>query len=430
MDDSTRKLIEQANQHRRLSEQLFGASESLARQIQQARLLADDAVGLTSIAAVTDTASLAHRFQGFNREQEIVRERFRELSALGALGPSPILKEMKEFIARPLLNDGIMKALEEASTSLHERFRFPELIELRNLQERISAAHAPFAAMQPNIEELQRESKEIQRTLAAINTPWVDTQNASLSFDSFAGLAALGSAVRIAPYEPSTVETVRRSLGAWAALPKEIQENSLKRQEFYEEHGLDSKLIALPEPAFTKTLELTGVVTVELLVPDADDVEFEVEELTQEEHALLGRISRASKLVNVFEIKLRSFIHDVMTQRCGVNWEKSRAPDNGKMCAKWEGKRQIAVKNGESALDLIHYADFTDYAKLIIRRDNWREIFSAVFKDEEDVKISFKRLEPLRVIPMHSRPVTKGDLLTIGTEVTRILTAIGVLKKT
>ena len=115
---------------------------------------------------------------------------------------------------------------------------------------------------------------------------------------------------------------------------------------------------------------------------------FDIEQqLTPEEHALLGLgMSKASKLVNVLEVKLRGFIHDVMTQRYGVNWEKSRAPDNGKMCAKWEEKRQKALKNGESALDLIYYADFTDYAKLIIRRDNWKEIFSAVFPDEDDVK--------------------------------------------
>ncbi len=68
-----------------------------------------------------------------------------------------------------------------------------------------------------------------------------------------------------------------------------------------------------------------------------------------------------------------------------------------------------------------------DYATLITRGDNWKEIFSAVFRDKDDVKVSFKWLEPLRVIPMHSRPVTKAHLLTIGAETTRILAAIGVL---
>jgi hypothetical protein len=431
MDDSIRKLMEQVNQQRRLKEQLFGPLELLATEIQKSKLVSEHVLGVTSIAATMDRAGLAHGLHAVDRELEIVRERLRELSAFSALGGSEIGKSMEAFNTRPVLSEAIMKALEQASTSLHERFRFPGFTELRNLQERMSAAHAPFWTMQPNVGEFQREFNEIQRTLDAISTPWVDTLNASRSFDSFAGLAALGSAVRVAPYEPATIETVRQSLGAWAPLPKDVRENSLKRDDFYQEHGLDSKLIALPEPAFTQTLELTGVVAVELLFPNADDVKFDIEQqLTPEEHALLGRMSKASQLVNVLEIKLRGFIHDVMTRRYGVNWEKSRAPDNGKICAKWEEKRQKALKNGESALELIYYADFTDYAKLIIRRDNWKELFSAVFPDEDDLRVSFKRLEPLRVPPMHSRPVTKGDLLTIGTEVTRILTAIGMLKKT
>jgi hypothetical protein len=64
-----------------------------------------------------------------------------------------------------------------------------------------------------------------------------------------------------------------------------------------------------------------------------------------------------------------------------------------------------------------------------MRRNNWREIFSKFFSDQADVQVSFRRLEPLRLPAMHSRPVNKTDLFTIGTETSRILTAIGVLKK-
>ncbi len=420
-----RKLIEQANQHQHLQEQLFGQWDSLRRQIERARIVPEGALGVTGIAAAMERTNISQWLQGVDRQLEIAGERIRELSTFGALWSSAVVGAMEGLTVQSALNDAIVKALEEARTSLYERFRFPGFAELQKFQEQMRAAHARFATMQPTFEELQR-------ALAAIHTPWIDSLNASRSFDSFASLAGLGAAVRVAPYVSATIETVRRSLGTWATVPKGVDEDSFQRDEFYQEHGLNSNLIALPEPAFTQTLDVTGVVAVETLVPDADGVEFDIEQkrLTPEERALFGRTSRAFQLMNVLETKIREFIHRLMTQHCGIGWEKGRAPENGKVLLKWEEKRQNALKNGESPLDLIYYADFTDYAKLITRRDNWREVFSAVFRDEDDVKISFKRLESLRVITMHSRPVTKGDLLTIGTETTRILTAIGVLGRT
>ncbi|MGH9629809.1 MAG: Swt1 family HEPN domain-containing protein, partial [Bryobacteraceae bacterium] len=296
--------------------------------------------------------------------------------------------------------------------------------ELGLFHKSISEALAPFGIMQCRIEE-------VWRSLGSLKTPWLDTLDAPRSIRGLAGLAALGTAAHIAPFDPVTIQTVRSSLGRWTSIPTEAEEDSLKREKFYEQHGLDTNLIAIPEPAFTEALETTGIVNVELLSPDVDRIEFDVEqqELTPEEAPLFGRMARAASLLQVFEFKLREYLHRVMTERCGNDWEKARSPENGAAYQRWKEKRERAVRNGEEALDLIYYADFTDYANMITRRDNWREVFSAVFLDQTDVQVSFRRLEPLRVPAMHSRPLNKTDLLTIGTETTRILTAIGVLRR-
>ena len=50
--------------------------------------------------------------------------------------------------------------------------------------------------------------------------------------------------------------------------------------------------------------------------------------------------------------------------------------------------------------------DFADYAKIITRRDNWREIFKKVFKDQEAIIAKLKELEPIRNAVRHGRRLT------------------------
>lgn len=169
----------------------------------------------------------------------------------------------------------------------------------------------------------------------------------------------------------------------------------------------------------------------ERLLPDPAETSFELErqELSPDEEALLVKSQRAARLIIQFEAQLRNYLHQTMTEHYGPGWEKSNTPENGQMRQRWHEKRAIAQANGEEASDLVQYADFTDYAKVITRGDNWTKIFGPVFRDKQDIAISFRRLEQLRVITLHSRRVTNGELLTIGTETSRILTAAGVIAR-
>tara|TARA_R110002012_G_scaffold103911_3_gene243957 strand:- start:11161 stop:11403 length:243 start_codon:yes stop_codon:yes gene_type:complete len=73
---------------------------------------------------------------------------------------------------------------------------------------------------------------------------------------------------------------------------------------------------------------------------------------------------------------------------------------------------------------LIEFADFTDYLGIIIRRDNWREVFSAFWPREQDVRESFQRLQYIRIETMHNRVLLKQDLILLYSEGRRLLEAL------
>lgn len=68
---------------------------------------------------------------------------------------------------------------------------------------------------------------------------------------------------------------------------------------------------------------------------------------------------------------------------------------------------------------MIAYADFTDYVRVICKRDNWN-IFKPFFDREENVRESFQRLYPVRLDTMHARPITQDDELLLYIETRRL----------
>ena len=54
--------------------------------------------------------------------------------------------------------------------------------------------------------------------------------------------------------------------------------------------------------------------------------------------------------------------------------------------------------------------DFTDYAKIITRRDNWNNVFKDVFHNREELLSKLKELEPIRNAIMHSRNLNSKQI--------------------
>ena len=107
-----------------------------------------------------------------------------------------------------------------------------------------------------------------------------------------------------------------------------------------------------------------------------------------------------------------------MTRAVGEDWVKRRLP-NG-MYEEWKEKHRKAREAGASERPLIAYADFTDYMRVICRRDNWRDVFAIFFGREESVRESFQRLYPIRLDTMHARVITQDDELLLYVETRRL----------
>lgn len=67
------------------------------------------------------------------------------------------------------------------------------------------------------------------------------------------------------------------------------------------------------------------------------------------------------------------------------------------MSQSWIEKREKARAKGKVDPPLIAYAYFSDYAPIITQKNNWNEVFKAVFRRPTFVQESFQRLYPIRI---------------------------------
>ncbi len=111
----------------------------------------------------------------------------------------------------------------------------------------------------------------------------------------------------------------------------------------------------------------------------------------------------AYELLRKLEVALRGRIEESLS-RVSPNWWDERIPGDVRERA---GKRKQQSGTG---LHPIQYVDFPDYVKIIRRKDNWRDAFHKVFKDEESISVKLRELGPIRNALAHFRPLPKGSL--------------------
>jgi ArsR family metal-binding transcriptional regulator len=82
--------------------------------------------------------------------------------------------------------------------------------------------------------------------------------------------------------------------------------------------------------------------------------------------------------------------------------------------------------------DPVQYIDFSDYLKIITKRDNWKNSFNRIFKDEDIITAKLKELEPIRNAARHSRKLTseqKEKLKVLSKDIVRQISAMAPLDK-
>jgi hypothetical protein len=251
---------------------------------------------------------------------------------------------------------------------------------------------------------------------------------ATIGDQAAAPIQDIGRALKVAqPFDGSVTAVLRDYLGDWRGLrvwPEAIIDNGPTRTDFYRALGFDDRLTSMPESTFYGCLDRYGV-QIPVLPRLGRTRRGRGLKVESELDKSLARNSEAYDLLLRFEMALRRFIEGAMTRAFGRDWEKHRVP--GEVYQNWKDKRQHALDAGGSMQPLINYADFTDYPKIIAKRDNWREVFRPIFKRREDVQEAFCRLHPIRLCTMHARIITADDQLLLRVETRRILRGIGII---
>ncbi|NJO34981.1 MAG: hypothetical protein HC869_19555 [Rhodospirillales bacterium] len=256
------------------------------------------------------------------------------------------------------------------------------------------------------LQQFQMTHNNLQHIMESMREPWLDVQDIVGSFSGFTELAGMGHALAsFAPYSDHLSSIFRHELGSWddIIVPafEQLQDSSF-RIEFYLEGGFNPALTAFPNPAFQESLDKTGIRS---RLPETDDDESHATELFK----LLRRIER----------QLRKFIAAEMTRACSQAWLKQRVPPD--VLNAMRKRQEDDRASGRPSQALVEYADFGDYIQIILRNDNWRDVFQTYFSSQIDIQTSLIRLNIIRRSVMHARDVTHEDLLLAWAEGQRIL---------
>jgi hypothetical protein len=145
-------------------------------------------------------------------------------------------------------------------------------------------------------------------------------------------------------------------------------------------------------------------------------------EQLDESHEELDRTNFAHRWLFCLESQIRKFIDLNMRRAFGVDWPRHQLP-NG-VFDQWLERQQKWRSSRGAELPIVAFSDFTDYERIITRKDNWQLVFEPVFHRTENVRETFQRLYPIRLDTMHARAITKEDILLLYAETTRLVRSI------
>lgn len=347
-----------------------------------------------------------------NRHQELMR---------AALGPFEELHRSGALYTASKLG-GEFQQMQTALAEAQKHFRLPEVAEATKLLQEFESSGAAQA-----IARFRQQQSETQLAMESMRAPWLDIENKIQSITGFVELQGIGQALRTMPaFATKLADLLRINLGDWRSKidwPANIFTDPLARTAFYAARGLDPGLTNFPAGAFDQGATIAGIKGAPPPLTTPYDYELASEE--DDKEAGFARTNDAHDRLQHLEDHIRTFIDEQMTAAFGENWTRRRIP--GDMRRDWLEKKQKAQENGEPDRPLIEYADFTDYEKIIVKRENWRNVFAPVFKRQTLVQESFQRLYPVRICTMHARIITQDDELYLYVEMKRLLAAIGIV---
>lgn len=349
--------------------------------------------------------------ESFTRQQDAMRELLKPMEDIARvqrlLADSPLLRELNRT--------------QELVAAFESQYRLPALADISGIAAEFEASSVSTALASFMVED----TSMLQRAMEQMATPWLHVQEAMRSVTAFAELLGMGRALEsLGGFDKELSVALRTGLGDWRdpiSWQPEVLLDLDRRADFYAGQGFNHDLTALPAPAFAQTLKIAGLrrerpTLVALYGPPVPLSDNEADEND------FDRAKAAYDWLHRLETQLRRFIDRCMREAFGSDWPRHRLP-NG-MHDQWQEKKRKASDAGSAERPLIAYADFTDYAVIICRVDNWRAVFQPFFRRPENVRESFQRLHPIRVDTMHSRPIAQDDELLLYVEARRLMKII------
>jgi hypothetical protein len=400
--EQARKSIEVASQHSALRDLAYPYSAML-EFAQQDRLARERAIAFAQPLG-------SHDLLESMRKAEMMIPRL-------AIGPIAEMRDAGLFVTQ----QRVLRNSVAASFGMLERFeagfRLPSSVEAARLVTQFDYGATAQAL------SFVTESTSVLAAMKRMRTPWLDTANPLISCASFAAIQGMAHAIVKAPsFDVDIASALRLELGDWRdpiVWPEEIFHDLQARSVFYGSLGVNPVLTAMPAPAFRETLEVAG-----LLEPSTD-----IEEVVDDRRKALelgfGRTNEAHDRLQRLEVEIRLFIEAVLSAEYGDEWLKRSVPDT--TLEEWKQKQAKARRHTDTIYSLIFYADFTDYERIMCRKDNWKH-FEPYFKRKESLLESFQRLYPIRIDTMHARMITQDDELFLLVEYKRMTRALRKLK--
>lgn len=388
-------------------------AEQLQKLTAQQTKMVDAAQRLVNSPAVKAASRLMENAETLRIQAEL--DRHREFIR-SAQGPYEELRRAGVFDAFSAYGNQL-HSFQAAMDSFNDRYVLPDLSAAGTLIEEFERSSAAEA-----LARYALKGDELRRATEAMNTAWLDPQAHLSSITGIAEIHGIGKLLENgSSFDQSVCVALRHDLGDWRdsiTWPEPVLTDPDRRSEFYRKLGFDASLTNFPGPAFHESTENAGllrepppvVAAYSEPVPPAGDPETE-EAFTwsNQAHDWLQRL----------ESHIREFIDNHMTEAFGDEWPKHQLP-NG-IYDQWVAKREAAIRAGRQPRSLIAYADFTDYEKVICKRDNWRTVFCRFYGRPENVRESFQRLHPIRLDTMHARPIIQDDQLLLYVEVRRLI---------
>jgi hypothetical protein len=240
---------------------------------------------------------------------------------------------------------------------------------------------------------------ELEDTFSRLSRHYNEVVNPLRTTELFGVSRALRD---LAPFDTPLTDALRDRFGDWrgVTIPEPVLEQPKLRRDFYRDTGFDTDLTNFPEDTFTEGLAAVGLLPT-ARAPNTNRMAYDA----------LYHVERT----------LRRFIAQRLRAAVGPAWQRQRI--DGHVKAELKKRCQQAGGNGS---DLLDYADLDHCRQIIMRRDNWDEIFGAWFHWPTFVDESIRRLQGPRNAVAHHRELDPEELMLLLAESRRLMRAMGV----